>query len=197
MTRTTQILLTISGFLFLLSFFLPSHLTSHSFEEIFGFAKQNQVGYQIYIILLFPVAFYLFWKKQIKISFYYSIFFIYLNNDLFESVIDLFFNAIEFWSNGLLRFVIPFFLVILVGTFLVRTAVKQKNPKCYLVFILFISGFYLTVNHRYCMIEFISDMGFKSYNLMIWINNCGAYYAWWTSPILFNIGVYNQIIDRK
>ena len=47
------------------------------------------------------------------------------------------------------------------------------------------------------MIEFVSDTGFKSYDLTLWFNNCGTNYAWWISPILFNIGLYNEIRRSK
>ncbi len=47
------------------------------------------------------------------------------------------------------------------------------------------------------MVEFISDPGFWSFDLTLWFNNCGTYYAWWTSPILFNIGLYNEIRRSK
>jgi hypothetical protein len=197
MTRTTKTLIIISGLLFMLSFFLPSHLTSHSLEENIEFVKNNQVGYQVYIILFFPIAFYLFWKKHIKTSFYFSASFLILNNDLFEHVIDLFFNAVPFWINGLLRFVIPLLLITCIGIFFIKKSVKQSRHKWYLVFILFIIGFYFTVNDRSCMIEFVSDTGFKSYDLTLWFNNCGTNYAWWISPILFNIGLYNEIRRSK
>ncbi len=186
-----------SGLLFMLSFFLPSHFTSHNLEAIIGYAKHNQVGYQVYIILFFPIAFYLLWKKQIKTTFYFSTSFLFLNNDLFESVIDLFFNAIPIWTNGLLRFVIPFLLITWIGIFLIRKSVNQKSYRLYFIFILFIVGFYLTVNNRNCLTEFVSGTGYYSFNLNLWLNNCGAYYAWWTSPILFNFGLFNEIIMKK
>lgn len=155
------------------------------------------MGYQVYLILLFPLAFYLLWKNYINAAFYFSAIFIFLNNDLFESVIDLVFNSIPFWTSGLFRFVIPLLLVSIFGTFLLRRSLQRNSYWWYWRFIIFMIGFYLVVNDRNSRIEFISDVGFRKYDLILWFNNCGTYYAWWAAPILLNTGLFCQIQNSK
>jgi len=179
------------------SFFLPSRFLNYDFQTILKYAKSNQIGYQVYFLVIFPISLALLFFRNSKVVVYFSTAFLFINNDLFESSIDLIFNDYPLWTTGLFRFIIPLIIVILVGLWLINKSLNKKSYLWYAAFLLLIIGFYLIINDRNCMIEFVSDMGFKKYDLSIWFSNCGTYYAWWLSGILLNIGIVIDLIANK
>jgi hypothetical protein len=174
-----------------MSFFLPSILTSYDFATIVSFAKSNQIGYGIYGLLLFPIVLLLILIKKYLAGIYISTFFILTQLDSIDRFID-FFTADSESTIGI-EYTYPFVFVTAILTWLIYKSVKSKKWTWYLSFVAIIILSYVVYNDRNCMIEFVADMGFKNYDIRVWFTNCGTYYAWWTSSILINIGLFNEI----
>ncbi|MFT4697381.1 MAG: hypothetical protein ACI9SJ_000502 [Flavobacteriaceae bacterium] len=195
MTRTTKILAGISVLIFLLSFFLPSRLTNYDFATIISYAKNNQIGYSIYGLLFFPIVLLLILFKKYFIGICLSTFIILTQIDSFDRFLD--FLTADNKSTIGIEDTYPFLLVTSLVIYLVYKSVKSKKWNWYISFISLVILSYLIFNDRNCTIEFVEDMGFKKYDIGVWFSNCGTYYAWWTSAILINIGLFNEIKREK
>jgi hypothetical protein len=198
MTRTTQILIGFAILIFLLSFFLPSRLTNYDFATILSFAKNNQIGYGIYGLLLFPVILILILMKKHVIGIYVSTFLLLTQLDLIDHFIDfLSSNNESLLSIGSTSTLYPFLFVSLLFISLIFKSIKSKKWTWYISFIVLVILAYLFLNDRNCMVEFFADMGFVKYDIGLWFSNCGTYYAWWTSSILINIVLFIEIKREK
>lgn len=197
MKKTTRILTIIAGLIFLLSFFLPSRLTSYGLETIISFAKSNQIGYSPYIALLFPIAFGFFLARKLKIAFITSAILIIINSDQFENSLNYILSDNELLGWGFVNRLLPYLILCGLSVWLVYKSLNTSKWSWYSTFVALTIASYIWLNDRNCTIEFVSDMGFKKYDLVLWFNNCGTYYAWWTAPILLNIGLFNQIRNKN
>ncbi len=56
MTKKSKYIIGAATLLLIASIFLPSRLTSYDLENIISFAKNDQIGYAPYILLLFPIS---------------------------------------------------------------------------------------------------------------------------------------------
>ncbi|GAB3230111.1 hypothetical protein J0A67_16265 [Algoriphagus aestuariicola] len=193
MTRTTQILIGIAVLIFLLSFFLPSRLTSYDFATIISFAKSNQIGYGIYGLLLFPIILLLILMKKYLIGIYLSTFLLLTQLDLIDHFIDFLADDGSLLGIGATSILYPFLLVTFLFIWLIYKSIKSKKWTWYISFVVLVILTYLFLNDRNCTMEFVADMGFQKYDIGLWFSNCGTYYAWWTSAILIQIGLFNEI----
>ena len=130
MTRTTQILTGVAAVIFLLSFFLPSRLTSNYFSTIVSFAKSNQIGYGIYGLIIFPIVLLLILTKKYLVGIYMSTFLILTQLDSIDRFID-FFTADSESTIGI-GYTYPFVLVTSILTWLIYKSVKTKKWTWYL-----------------------------------------------------------------
>lgn len=193
MTRLTQILTIIAGLIYFLSFFFPSRLASYDLGTISDFAKIYAIGYSPYIMLLFPILYVMLLFNRIWQTFKLSIILILINNGSFENALDFFVSNSEFSVWGFLSRVLPYLTLIVLLIWLVTKSLKAKKWTWYFVFIAATVVSYLWFNDANCTILFVSDIGIKKNDLELWFTNCGTYYAWWSSPIIFNIGLFYQI----
>lgn len=198
MTRTTQVLTGIAILIFLLSFFLPSRLTSYDFATILSFAKSNQIGYGIYGLLLFPVILVFLLMKKYSIGIYVSTFLLLTQLNFFDHFTDFLSSNNESLLNiDSTSILYPFLLLTLLFIWFVFKSIQSKKWNWYISFITLVILAYLFFNDRNCMVEFVADTGFQKYDIGLWFSNCGTYYAWWTSSILINIGLFNEIKREK
>ena len=156
MTRTTQILTGVAAVIFLLSFFLPSRLTSNYFSTIVSFAKSNQIGYGIYGLIIFPIVLLLILTKKYLVGIYMSTFLILTQLDSIDRFID-FFTADSESTIGI-GYTYPFVLVTSILTWLIYKSVKTKKWTWYLSFVAIVFLSYVIFNDRNCMIEFVADI---------------------------------------
>jgi hypothetical protein len=189
MTKNSKYIIGTGTLILLVSILLPSRLTSQGFETIIYFAKSNQIGFTPYILLLFPVALGLALTKNLKTAFAVSTILILTNTTLFEDFLYNFFHIADLTFLRLLPFLA--YATIFVITFYIM--IRKANWTWYGAFICLQIISYLWVNDGNCTINFISDMGIQTYDLRVWFQNCGSYYAWWTAPILLNIGLFNEL----
>lgn len=197
MKKTTQILTIIAGLIFLLSFFLPSRLTSYDLETIISFAKSNQIGYSLYVMILFPIAFGFLFCRKFKIAFIISIILILINSDQFESALNFILSDNELFGWGFVNRILPYLILCGLSIWLVYKSLNTNKWIWYFTFIGVTITSYLWLNDRNCTIEFFADYGIKRYDIPLWFNNCGTYYAWWIAPIILNIGLFNEIRNKN
>lgn len=180
--------------LFGAGFFLPSILFSHEFSTILDYWQAYPVDYMGIFILLFPLVVVLVILGKNKISFYLSIALIYINNDLFEDIIAMVFGYLNAGSKVWL---IPAFIgLVIIGWVLVKEALKNRNLILYGIFILFAIVFYYFTIAVNCRFYFELDVAFITNDIAVWFENCGSYYAWWTSGIVLNIGIFLKLIKN-
>lgn len=174
------------------SIFLPSRLTSYDLETIISFAKTYQIGFSPYILLLFPIALILVLTKKLKAGFIVSTFLLLTNTTLFEDLLYVVLHRPDLTFLDILNRSLPFLIYTAIFTVLFYQVVKKNSWIFYGTFICILITSYFWLNDSNCTTKFISDMGIKTYDLRIWFQNCGTYYAWWTAPIFLNIGLFNE-----
>jgi len=197
MKKKTKYIIALATLIYITSVFLPSRLTSYDLETFISFAKSGQIGYSTYIILTFPIALILVHFKKLKSGFIISTLLLLTNTTLFENFLDVVFSKTELTFQLFLNRSLPFLIysVVLIG--LCYQAFKKLSWIRYYIFIGVLITSYVCFNESNCTFIFLSDVGIKTYNPWIWFQNCGTYYAWWTAPILLNIGLFNQIIPDQ
>ena len=193
MTKKSKYIIGTATLILIASIFLPSRLTSYDLDTIISFAKTDQIGYAPYILLLFPIALGLTLTKRLKIAFIVSTFLLLTNTTLFEDLLSFILHYKDLTLFYTLDRASPFLIYCAIFTWLIYQTLKRDSWICYGIFICLIIASYIWLNNSNCTIKFISDMGMKTYDLRIWFQNCGTYYAWWTAPILLNIGLFNEI----
>jgi hypothetical protein len=193
MTKKSKYIIGAATLILIASIFLPSRLTSYDLETIISFAKTDQVGYSPYILLLFPIALILILTKKLKAGFIVSTLLLLINTTLFEELLYVVFHKSDLTFLILLDRSIPFLIYSTIFISMIYQVFKKNSWIWYGTFICILIASYIWLNDSNCTIKFISDMGMKTYDLTIWFQNCGTYYAWWTAPILLNIGLFNEI----
>lgn len=193
MTKKSKYIIGVSTLVIISSIFLPSRLTSYELETIIAFAKTDQIGYSPYILMLFPIALLLTLTKKIKAGFIISTLLLLTNTTLFEDLFHVVFHNSDLSFLVFLDRSLPFLLYATIFISLFYQVFKKNSWIWYGTFTCLLIASYIWLNDSNCTIKFISDMGMKTYDLRIWVQNCGTYYAWWTAPILLNIGLFNEI----
>jgi hypothetical protein len=193
MTKKSKYIIGAATLILIASIFLPSRLTSYDLKTIISFAKTDGIGYAPYILLLFPITLRLVLTKKLKAGFIVSTFLLLINTTLFEDLLYVVFHKSDLTFLILLDRSLPFLLYTAIFMSLFYQVFKKNSWICYGTFICLLIASYIWVNDSNCTIKFISDMGMKTYDLRIWFQNCGTYYAWWTAPILLNIGLFNEL----
>ncbi len=193
MTKKTKYIIEAATLILIASIFLPSRLTSYDLETIISFAKTDQIGYSLYILLLFPIALIFVLTKKLKAGFIVSTLLLLTNTTLFEDLLYVVFHKSDLTFQILLDRSLPFLIFSAIFMSLFYQVFKKNSWIWYGTFICILIASYIWLNDSNCTIKFISDMGMKTYDLTIWFQNCGTYYAWWTAPILLNIGLFNEI----
>lgn len=193
MTKKSKYIIGTGTLILLVSLLLPSRLMSYDFETIVSFSQTDGIGYTPYILLLFPITLILVLTKKLKAGFIVSTFLLLINTTLFEDLLYLVFHKSDLTFLILLDRSLPFLLYTAIFMNLFYQVFKKNSWIWYGTFICILIVSYIWVNDSNCTIKFISDMGMKTYDLRIWFQNCGTYYAWWTAPILLNIGLFTEI----
>ena len=193
MTKKSKYIIATATLILIMSIFLPSRLTNYDFETIVSFAKTDQIGYLPYILLLFPISLGLVLTKKIKLAFIVSILLLLTNTTLFEDLLYFLLHSNDLTFLYALDRAAPLLIYCAIFSWLIYQTLKRYSWIWYGGFICLIIVSYFWLNDSNCTIEFISDMGIKTNNIKIWFQNCGTYYAWWTAPILINIGLFNEI----
>ncbi len=193
MTKKSKFIIGTATLILIASTFLPSRLTSYDFETIISFAKTDQIGYVPYILLLFPIAIVLALTKKLNAAFIVSTVLLLTNTSLFEDLLYVLFHKPDLTLLLILDRALPFLVYSAIFTGLIYVTLKKNSWKWFGAFISIIVVSYIWLNESNCTIKFISDMGIKTYDLRIWFKNCGTYYAWWTAPLLLNIGLFYEI----
>ena len=193
MTKKSKNIIGAAILILIASLFLPSRLTSNDLETIISFAKTDQIGYSPYILLLFLVALILTLTKKLKAGFIVSTLLLLTNTTLFEDLLYVISHKSDLTFIMLLDKSLPFVLYSATFISLFYQVLKKKSWIWYGTFICILIASYVWLNDSNCTVEFIADMGIQSNDVMIWFENCGTYYAWWTAPILLNIGLFNEI----
>ena len=193
MTKKSKYIIGTAILILIASIFLPSRLTSYDLETIILYAKNDQIGYSPYILLLFPISLILVLTKKLKAGFIGSTLLLLTNTTLFEDLLYVVFHKSDLTFLILLDRSLPFLLYSAIFISLFYQVFQKKSWIWYGTFICILIASYIWLNDSNCTIKFISDMGIKTYDLKIWFQNCGTYYAWWTAPILLNIGLFNEI----
>ena len=176
---------------FLLAFFLPSRLASSftDVSELIFYAKNGQIGLPYLILLLYPIGLILYFINKSNYALAISVIIIICFSDLF-------YYAYVFLDSSLspfryfLKKIIPLLVFTIGSIYLLILALKRTSNKFYILFLSFVVVFLLKTNDSNCMIEFEADMGFLTYNPLIWLENCAMYYSWWLSFLLFNIACF-------
>lgn len=193
MIKKTKYILGAATLILIVSIFLPSRLTSYDLETIISFAKTDQIGYSPYILLLFPIALILVLTKKLKAGFIISTLLLLTNTTLFEDLLHVVFHKPDLTFLIILDRSLPFLMYSATFMILFYQVFKKNSWIWYGTFICILIVSYIWLNDSNCTIKFISDIGMRTYDLTIWFQNCGTYYAWWTAPILLNIGLFNEI----
>ena len=193
MTKKSKYIIGAATLILIASIFFPSRLTSYDLETIISFAKTDGIGYAPYILLLFPITLILVLTKKLKAGFIVSTILLLINTTLFEDLLYVVFHKSDLTFLILLDRSLPFLLYIAIFMGLFYQVFKKNSWIWYWTFICVLIASYIWVNDSNCTIKFISDLGMKTYDLRIWFQNCGTYYAWWTAPILLNIGLFNEL----
>jgi hypothetical protein len=194
LTTITKILTIIAGIIFLISFFLPSHLTSVDFKTFIEFAENNQIGYGIYMLALFPLTLILTANKKYLTSLYLTTSLILTQYELFDDFVNFILNRhLSIFSIASTYHFYPFLIVASLLFWLTYKSIKAKSWYWYLSFIVIVFLIYILFNDNNCRIEFVSDMGIIKNDIRLWFSNCGTYYAWWTSIILQSIAIFSEI----
>jgi hypothetical protein len=196
MIKPGKILVFLSSIIFVIAFLIPSRLINYG---ILLYLKDpiKQWICEATILVTFILAVVLFFFNRKNAAFVISCCFLFMNNNLFHKTIRFLFSDEHFWPDGLIGYLIPIFFFIIIGILLLRRSFKTKNRFWYMAFVLYLIGFYFIANDRNCMVYFVSDEGFITYNFSIWFKNCGSYYAWDMAGILLNIGLFLEIYRRK
>ncbi|PTB98041.1 hypothetical protein C9994_00350 [Marivirga lumbricoides] len=193
MTKKTKYIIGAATLILIISIFLPSRLTSHDLETIISFAKTDQIGYTPYILLLFPISFGLVLAQKLKLALITSTTLLLINTTLFENLLYFLLHNYDLTFLNALERAAPLLIYCTIFIWLIYKAVKINSWRWYSAFICLIVVSYIWLNDINCTIKFILDMGIKTYDLRIWFQNCGTYYAWWTAPILLNVGLFYEV----
>ena len=193
MTKKSKYIIGAATLILIASIFLPSRLTSYDLETIISFAKTDGIGFVPYILLLFPITLILVLTKKLKAGYIVSTILLLINTTLFEDLLYAIFHKSDLTFLILLDRSLPFLLYTAIFMGLFYPVFKKNSWIWYWTFICVLIASYIWVNDSNCTIKFISEMGMKTYDLRIWFQNCGTYYAWWTAPILLNIGLFNEL----
>lgn len=193
MRKRSKYIIGAATLILIVSIFLPSRLTSNDLETIIAFAKTDQIGYSPYILMLFPIALIFTLTKNLKAGFIVSTLLLLTNTTLFEDLLHVVFHKSDLTFLKFLDRSLPFLLYATIFSSLFYQVLRKNSWIWYGTFTCLLIASYIWLNDSNCTIKFISDMGMKTYDLRIWVQNCGTYYAWWTAQILLNIGLFNEI----
>ena len=193
MKKKSKYIIGAATLILIASIFLPSRLTSYDFETIISFAKTDQIGYSPYILLLFPISLGLALTKELKLAFIVSTILLLINTTLFEDLLYFLLHYYDLTYLYALDRAAPLLIYCAIFMWIIYQTLKRNSWIWYGAFICLIAVSYIWLNDSNCTVKFISDMGIKTYDLRVWFQNCGTYYAWWTAPILLNIGLFNEI----
>lgn len=193
MTRNSKCIIGTAALILMVSFFLPSRLTSNDWGTIVAFAKTGNIGFAPYILLLFPITFGLILTRKLTAAFIVSTILLLTNTTLFENLLCFIFNIPDKTFLRSLDRVTPFLTYSAIFIGLIYKAFKKDSWVWYGIFICLMVVSYIWFNNNNCTLIFISDLGIRTSDFRIWFQNCGTYYAWWTASLLLNIGLFNEM----
>ncbi len=163
MTRNPKYITGTAALILMVSFFLPSRLTSNDWGTIVSFAKTGNIGFTPYILLLFPITFGLILIGRLTAAFIVSTILLLTNTTLFENLLCFIFYIPDKTFLRSLERATPFLIYSAIFTGLIYKAFKKDSWVWYGTFICLMVVSYIWFNNKIAPLYSISDIGDKDF----------------------------------